>query len=142
MARRDHEQVADYLDSNREAWEALALATPSDAADIIEQLDEEDAAQLLSELPPSDAAEILEEISPELAAELIEKYPLADLAAAKELPVEGAIHAAYLRALSRPPTEEEVARARQHIDEATSPAEGLRDLVWALVNTKEFILNH
>lgn len=91
MARRDHEQVADYLDSNREAWEALALATPSDAADIIEQLDEEDAAQLLSELPPSDAAEILEEISPELAAELIEKYPLADLAAAlNEMPSEAA----------------------------------------------------
>jgi magnesium transporter len=91
VARRDHEQVADFLDSNREAWEALAFATPSDAADIIEQLDEADAAQLLSELPPSDAAEILEEISPELAAELVEQYPLADLAAAlNEMPSEAA----------------------------------------------------
>lgn len=81
MARRDHDQVADYLDANREEWEALALATPSDAADILEQLDEEDAIELLSELPPADAAEILEEIAPELAAELIEKYPLTELAA-------------------------------------------------------------
>lgn len=91
MARRDHEQVADYLDANPEAWEALAHATPSDAADIIEQLDEIDAAQLLSELPPSEAAEILEEIAPELAVELIEQYPLADLAAAlNEMPSEAA----------------------------------------------------
>ncbi|HEX6221471.1 MAG TPA: hypothetical protein VF115_10280, partial [Acidimicrobiia bacterium] len=55
VARRDHDQVADYLDANREEWEALALAAPSDAADIIEQLDEEDAIELLSELPPADA---------------------------------------------------------------------------------------
>lgn len=91
MARRDHEQVADYLDANPEAWEALAQATPSDAADIIEQLDEIDAVQLLSELPPAEAAEILEEIAPELAVELIENYPLADLAAAlSQMPGEAA----------------------------------------------------
>ena len=91
VARRDHEQVADYLDANREAWEALALATPSDAADIIEQLEEEDAAELLSHLPPEDAAEILEEIAPELAVELLELYPLTELAAAlNEMPSEAA----------------------------------------------------
>ena len=91
VARRDHDQVADYLDANREEWEALALAAPSDAADILEQLDEADAAELLSELPPADAAEILEEIAPELAAELIEQLPLRDLAAAlNEMPSEAA----------------------------------------------------
>jgi magnesium transporter len=91
VARRDHEQVADFLDANREAWEALVDATPSDAADIIEQLDETDAAQLLSDLPPSHAAEILEEIAPELAVELLEQYPLAELAAAlNEMPSEAA----------------------------------------------------
>ena len=91
VARRDHEQVADFLDANREAWEALVTATPGDAADILEQLDETDAAQLLSELPPADAAEILEEIAPELAVELLEQYPLAELAAAlNEMPSEAA----------------------------------------------------
>jgi magnesium transporter len=91
VARRDHEQVADYLDANPEAWEALAHATPSDAADIIEQLDEEDAVQLLSELPPAEAAEILEEIAPELAVELLEQFPLHELAAAlNEMPSEAA----------------------------------------------------
>jgi magnesium transporter len=91
VARRDHEQVADFIDANREAWEALVDATPSDAADIIEQLDEADAAQLLSDLPASQAAEILEEIAPELAVELLEQYPLAELAAAlSEMPSEAA----------------------------------------------------
>lgn len=91
IARRDQEQVADYLDANREEWEALALASPSDAADIIEQLEEDDAVELLSGLPPRRAADVLEEIAPELAAELIEKYPLTELAAAlNEMPSEAA----------------------------------------------------
>jgi magnesium transporter len=90
-AQRDHEQVAEYLDANRENWEALAVAAPSDAADILEQLDEGVAALLLSELPAADAAEVLEEIAPELAAGLIEQLPLRDLAAAlNEMPSQAA----------------------------------------------------
>jgi Mg/Co/Ni transporter MgtE len=83
--------VADYLDANREEWEALAVAAPSDAADILEQLDEEDVAELLSELPATEAAEILEEIAPELAAGLVEQLPIRSLAAAlNEMPSEAA----------------------------------------------------
>ena len=90
-AQRDRDQVAYYLDANREEWEALASAAPSDAADILEQLGEEEAAVLLAELAPADAAEVLEEIAPELAAELIEQLPLVDLAAAlNEMPSEAA----------------------------------------------------
>jgi hypothetical protein len=36
----------------------------------------------------------------------------------------------------------ERARARRHLDEAESLARGLRELLWALLNTKEFVLNH
>jgi magnesium transporter len=81
-ARRDHEEVADYLESNIEEWGALAEAVPGDAADVLEQLDEIDAAGLISDLEPAEAAEILEEIAPELAAELVEEVPLGSLAAA------------------------------------------------------------
>ncbi len=81
-ARRDHDEVADYLDSRRVEWEALAGAAPGDAADVLEQLAEEDAAELLSELPAADAADILEQISPELAAELVEDVSIEDLTAA------------------------------------------------------------
>ena len=52
------------------------------------------------------------------------------------------IRAAYLRTVSRPPTVAERARARRHLDEAESLARGLRELLWALLNTKEFVLNH
>ena len=82
LARREPEDVADYLEANREEWEALAGATPGDAADVLEQLDEEDAAGLLAGLAAPEAAEVLEEIAPELAAELVEDIPISNLAAA------------------------------------------------------------
>ena len=75
-ARRDHEEVAEYLDSRREEWEALAEAVPGDAADVLEQLAEADAADLLGELDSTEAADVLEEIAPELAAELVEDVPI------------------------------------------------------------------
>jgi len=81
-ARRDRDEVADYLESHGEQWEALAGAAPGDAADVLEQLAEEDAAGLLAGLTPEDAAEILEQIAPELAAELVEDVPIPDLTAA------------------------------------------------------------
>lgn len=83
-ARRDHGEVADYLESHGEEWEALAGIAPGDAADVLEQLSEEDAAGLLAELEPEDVADILEQISPELAAELVEEVSLEDLSAAVE----------------------------------------------------------
>jgi hypothetical protein len=52
------------------------------------------------------------------------------------------IREAYLRTLSREPTEDERERAFAHIAEAPDIKVGLRDVIWALVNTKEFIVNH
>jgi hypothetical protein len=52
------------------------------------------------------------------------------------------VRQAYLRTVSRPPTADEQARARRYLAEAESPEAGLRDLLWALLNSKEFILNH
>ena len=48
----------------------------------------------------------------------------------------------YLRSLSRPPSEEELARATAHLRDARDPVAGLRDVLWAVLNTKEFIVNH
>ncbi|MDZ4821285.1 MAG: hypothetical protein SGJ20_20175 [Planctomycetota bacterium] len=55
--------------------------------------------------------------------------------------LENTITEAYLRTLSRKPTESELNRVRQHLDESPSLRAGLRDLIWALINTKEFIVN-
>ena len=90
-ARRDRERVAEYLGTHPERWEALAEAVPGDAADVLEQLDDDHAAELIATLDPEDVAEVLEEISPELAAELIEEVPVPELAAAiNEMPGEAA----------------------------------------------------
>jgi hypothetical protein len=52
------------------------------------------------------------------------------------------VREAFLRALSRPPTGAEAALARDHLQAAGDDAKGLRDLLWALLNTKEFVTNH
>lgn len=52
------------------------------------------------------------------------------------------IEEAYLRTLSRLPTEQEQQVALAYLDEAAQPVDGLRDLLWSLLNTKEFIVNH
>ena len=52
------------------------------------------------------------------------------------------IDGAWLRTVGRTPTDQERARASEHIDGTSSTAEGISDLLWALLNTKEFMLNH
>lgn len=74
-ARRRPEDVEAYLDSHTEEWEALAEATPEDAADILEELGEDAAGDLLVDLDPDDAAEVLEELNPEHAADILEDLP-------------------------------------------------------------------
>ena len=50
------------------------------------------------------------------------------------------VRTAWLRTVSRPPTTEESTRALEHLAVAPSVTDGLRDLLWALINTKEFVL--
>ena len=52
------------------------------------------------------------------------------------------VEQAYLRTLTRPPRPEEAARAVAHFQELGDLTAGARDLLWALVNTKEFVVNH
>ncbi len=59
-----------------------------------------------------------------------------------ELDADQVIKQAYLRTLSRYPTDEELQRSRQYIDNNDDTINGIRGLLWALVNTKEFIVNH
>ncbi|MBC8291357.1 MAG: DUF1553 domain-containing protein, partial [Planctomycetes bacterium] len=52
------------------------------------------------------------------------------------------VRSVWLRTVNRPPTEAEVKRAMTHLDTTKTVAEGITDLTWALINSKEFILNH
>lgn len=52
------------------------------------------------------------------------------------------IREAYLRIVSRPPTDVERDRCLKHFSQVTDPAEALTEIVWALLNTQEFVTNH
>ncbi|MEQ9409528.1 MAG: DUF1549 domain-containing protein [Fuerstiella sp.] len=49
---------------------------------------------------------------------------------------------AWLRTLSRDPSPHELEISTQHIRQAENTVEGLRDLMWALLNSHEFMTNH
>lgn len=67
---------------------------------------------------------------------------IAQVAADKDRSLEELIRLAYLRTFSRPPTAAEVSIGREHMEGAGDRTVGLRDLLWALLNSKEFLLNH
>jgi hypothetical protein len=62
--------------------------------------------------------------------------------AAKSVDSRSLVEQAYLRTLSRYPTADEMARSQEFIASYEDPLEGVRGVLWALLNTKEFIVNH
>jgi hypothetical protein len=56
--------------------------------------------------------------------------------------LEPGIEEAYLRCLGRFPSEDEVSACQRFIDESKSVKDGMAGVLWTLINTKEFIVNH
>lgn len=56
--------------------------------------------------------------------------------------IDKIVEDAYLRTLSRFPDQDETEISVAFIEESETPADGLQSLLWALVNTKEFIISH
>lgn len=52
------------------------------------------------------------------------------------------IEEAYLRSVSRLPNDKEMARCEQHVGSSDNQVDAIKDILWALLNTKEFIVNH
>jgi hypothetical protein len=48
---------------------------------------------------------------------------------------------AYLRTVGRLPNDRELKTAGEYLAEAEDMASGMKDLLWALLNTKEFVVN-
>jgi hypothetical protein len=70
---------------------------------------------------------------------------LAAIAEAPWLDTEGRIQALYLAALSRKPRPEESARLVRYVDSGRpghAPRKALADVLWALLNSSEFLFNH
>jgi hypothetical protein len=53
-----------------------------------------------------------------------------------------AVRETYLRTLSREPKKDELDKAVAYVEASDDQLNGVRDLLWALINTKEFIVNH
>ncbi len=66
---------------------------------------------------------------------------LAKLVAAKRTDEE-IIEQLYLTTLSRPPTPDDIASCKEIIVQAPNKKEGVEDLLWALLNSREFLFNH
>lgn len=56
--------------------------------------------------------------------------------------IDDAIRDVFLRTVSRPANAEEITQAKADIAAAKTPVEGVRDLLWAMLNTREFMVNH
>lgn len=59
-----------------------------------------------------------------------------------KLDISKAIEDIYLRTLSREPSESEAVAAAEFVADAKDQMEGIRGVLWAVLNTKEFIVNH
>ncbi len=59
-----------------------------------------------------------------------------------QIDCDALVQQAYLRTLSRRPRPDELAIGADYLQAETPKVEGLRDLMWALINTQEFIANH
>jgi hypothetical protein len=76
---------------------------------------------------------------PILRNRLSESGWLNDLTAYKD---EELIEQSYLRTLARYPTVDEGKRCQKHLSATSDRRAGMEDLLWALLNTKEFLMNH
>lgn len=64
------------------------------------------------------------------------------LAKDQERPVEERIRELYLWAYSRVPSAEELEIATAHVAKTENKQQAFEDILWALINTKEFLFNH
>lgn len=59
-----------------------------------------------------------------------------------QVPVGRLVNEVFLRALGRHPDDREFQTAIQDINKMEDPIDGVKELLWALLNTKEFMINH
>jgi hypothetical protein len=57
-------------------------------------------------------------------------------------PLPAVVENLYLATVSRPPRPDEASEAETWIAKAATPKEGVQDLLWVLLNSREFLFNH
>jgi hypothetical protein len=93
--------------------------------------------------PDANLAQVLHTFNGELLARKIADKDghVARLVAEKVEPDE-AIRRLYLQSLCRPPDADELEHGRQLVKESATPQQAYEDLLWALINSKQFLFVH
>ena len=60
----------------------------------------------------------------------------------QQMPAEEVLRALYVRCLSRMPTETEMKELQESVAAAPNEQQGLEDVFWAILNSREFVFNH
>ena len=113
-----------------------ALFTRNDR-EMLEQIERPDGwlAEIAGQLGEELVSEMTGEVVVKAATESPTKRP-------EKLTDDQLVNAVYYRTLGRSPSDAERKRSREHLLSAISTTEGLRELLWALLNTREFQTNH
>ena len=148
--------------ANRNAWidelRRQIAPSPDTSPDAIRQRIQKTSDKLAAMIPPpqpsaedlegqvtwKEAMERLEKQTAEIQAKLAEmKAALVEAGKPRpEFSADAAIRETFLRTVSRPPTDAELAKAKADLAAAPTPLDGIRDLLWAMLNTREFVVNH
>jgi len=80
--------------------------------------------------------------SPELQRDIANPKGTVATLIKERKPTAEVVSELYLRTLSRPPSEAELADAVALIDTAPARQPAVEDLLWTLLNSKEFVFNH
>jgi hypothetical protein len=102
------------------------------------ECERKDMANLAQNLHLMNSGEILNKVSSPTGRAAV-------LAADKALSPEQKVRQIFLLVYSRPPKPQDLELALRHLSRAKNPGEekaALEDLLWALINTKEFMYNH
>jgi hypothetical protein len=105
----------------------------------VQQRAEREKDQLLAEKDRQKYESQVRELDERIART---KAELARAEARKPVDFDRVVEDVFLRTVGRFPTPAEIAQAKTDIAAATTPVDGVRELLWAMLNTREFMVNH
>jgi hypothetical protein len=134
--------VESEVDDNPRFSSAMRMASPADPAHFLRVFGQP-ARELLGEHRDESASmrQALMMLNGRLtheASRVGDFEPMHKLVAGRKADLEKAVELAYREILTRAPSAEERAEAREIIDGAADPSEGMADLRWVLFNCHEF----
>ncbi len=122
-----------------EKLQALLTKYEEERARFVQQRAEREKAQLPAEKDRQKNDGRLKDFDQRIARTRTE---LAAARNRKPVDLVRATEEVFLRTVSRLPTATEMTQARQDIAAAKDPVEGIRELLWTMLNTREFMVNH